>query len=78
MEQYKDLEPTEKDFEKVEETRIMSELAKIDGLHEYLRAVMARDMRLHFTSPKEQQDLIRGAFFRTEYFSKRISKTNNK
>lgn len=72
MEDYKDLNPIEDIIDKGEETRIFSEMAKIEGLHEYLRAVMARDMKFHFNTKKEDQDLTRGAFYRTEWFSKKI------
>ncbi len=69
-----DLNPLEEIIDKDEEARILRELYMIDGLHEYLRTLLARDIRLHFTCPKEQQDLVRGAYFRTEYLAKLIKK----
>ncbi|MCK9371299.1 hypothetical protein M0R04_15405 [Candidatus Dojkabacteria bacterium] len=66
------INPIDDIINKDEEKLILIELSKIDGLQEYLRAIMARDMRLHFTCPKEQQDLTRGAYFRTEWLSKQI------
>lgn len=67
-----EINPIEEIIEKEDEIRIFNELSKIDGLHEYLRTLMARDMRLHFTCPKTEQDLIRGSFYRTEWLSKKI------
>lgn len=67
-----EINPIEEIIDKEEELRIVSELKKIDGLSEYLRALMARDMRLHFTAQKTEQDIIRGAYFRTEYLLKRL------
>lgn len=67
-----DINPIDDVIDKDEERLILVELSKIDGLQEYLRSIMARDMRLHFTCPKEQQDLTRGAYFRTEWLSKKI------
>ena len=67
-----ELNPIEDIIEKEEETRIFTELAKIDGLHEYLRALMSRDIKFHFVCKPEQQDLTRGAYFRTEWLSKKV------
>ena len=66
------INPLEEVINKEEERLILIELSKIEGLQEYLRALLARDMRLHFTSAKEQQDLIRGAYFRTEWLAKKV------
>ena len=67
-----DINPIEEVIDKDDEARIWAEIQKIDGISEYLRALMARDMRLHFTAKKEEQDLIRGAYFRMEYFLKKL------
>lgn len=73
MEQeYKDLNPIEEIIDKDDENRILSDLAKIDGLHEYLRALLARDLRNHFNCQKAEQDLVRGGYFRTEWLAKKI------
>lgn len=66
------INPIEEIIDKDDEKRIFIEISKIDGIHEYLRALLAKDIRQHFTCEKEQQDLVRGAYFRTEYFAKRI------
>lgn len=67
-----EINPIEDVINKEDEKVILTELSKIDGLQEYFRALLARDMRLHFTCPKDQQDLVRGAYFRTEYLVKKI------
>lgn len=73
MNEYTDLNPIEDIIDKEEENRIFADIAKIEGVHEYFRLLMSRDMKIHFQSqnPKEQ-DLARGAFFRTEWLSKKI------
>ena len=68
-----EINPIEDVINKEDEKLILTELSKIDGLQEYFRALLARDIRLHFTCPKDQQDLVRGAYFRTEWLSKKIS-----
>lgn len=68
-----ELNPLE-EVDKKEEQRIFTELNKIDGLSEYLRTVMSRDLRLHFSCPKDQQDLVRGGYYRTENFMKLMRK----
>ncbi len=62
-----DLNPLEDIIDKDEEKKIFTELNKIEGLHEYLRCLMSRDLKLHFSCKKEQQDIVRGAYHRTEY-----------
>lgn len=68
------INPIEEIISKEEEAIILREMGKIEGVQEYFRALMARDMRLHFTCPKDQQDLTRGAYFRTEWLGKQIAK----
>lgn len=67
-----EINPLEDIIDKDEEARIWTEIQKIDGMSEYLRALLARDMRMHFNAKNEEQDLIRGAYFRTEYFLKKL------
>lgn len=76
MENYADLNPKEDELDKEEESRIWKEISKIDGASEYFRNLMSRDMKFHFVSAKEQQDLIRGGFYRTEYFSNQLKKNS--
>lgn len=69
-----DLNPLEDIIDKDEEKRIWTEVGKIDGVHEYLRLMMSRDLKLHFSTKKENQDIVRGAFYRTEYISNLLKK----
>lgn len=71
-----DINPIKEIINKDEEKIILTELSKIEGLQEYLRAIMARDMRLHFTCPKTEQDIVRGGFYRIEWLSKKIKSIN--
>lgn len=74
MEEYKDLNPAEDEVDRDDEARIWNQVSSIDGASEYFRMLLSRDMKTHFNTPKEQQDLVRGAFYRTEYFSKLMKK----
>lgn len=74
----KEINPIEETIDKDEEIRIVNELANINGLPEYLRAIMARDLNLHFTCKKEEQDLVRGGYFRTKWLLKKIREAEAK
>lgn len=48
-----------------EKARIFKELAKIDGIQEFFRAVQAADMRLYFQAGSDKErDAVRGAYSR--------------
>ena len=52
--------------DKEEEKRIFSEMANIDGIHEYYKKVMAKDMIRYFNAQLgPQMPEIRGAYKRT-------------
>lgn len=76
MKDYTDLIPTEDDLDKKEEARIWAEISQIEGVSEYLRQMKSRDMKLHFSCPKDQQDMVHGAFYRTEYFLNMLKKNS--
>jgi hypothetical protein len=76
MDEFENLNPITDIIDHEEEARIFSEIAKIDGVAKYFRSLMAQDMRLHFETDKNSQDLIRGAYFRTKHFAK-LLKTNS-
>lgn len=78
MENYDYINPIEDIIDKEEEDRIFKEIGAIDGISEYLRCLLARDMRLHFNSGKESQDTIKGAFHRTEWFLKKLKTLTSK
>ncbi len=80
MKEYEDLNPLDNIddvIEKKEQERIFNEMSKIDGLHELFRAMMARDMRMHFNvATDKERDMCRGAFSRMEYLAKRVKNTS--
>lgn len=78
MEDLKELDPINDIIDTDEEARIFSEMAKIEGLSEYLRLVMSRDIKLHFNTPTNQQDLVKGGFYRTKDFAKKLAVASNK
>lgn len=64
-------------IDKAEEKLIFTELAKIEGIQDYLKAVMANDIKRHFVSPKEQQDYIHGGYDRLMQFLIKIQKSSS-
>lgn len=65
----------ENDLTTEQEWAIFKDLAKIDGIERFLRDIMVKDMRRHFASTTEKdRDMIRGAFYRTQYFRNNIMK----
>ncbi len=73
-EEYNDINPLDAVIDKEEERRILMEISQIDGIHELLRAYLARDMRSFFSCQKEEQDTVRGAFLRTQHLISQIKK----
>lgn len=73
MENYKDLNPIEDIIDKEEENRIFTEMARVDGLQEYFRLLMSRDMKMNFSAlTSKEQDMCHGAFYRMEWLSKKL------
>lgn len=72
------LNPLADGVDKEEEAFFYGELAKIDGLTDFLRKIMSNDMKLHFICPPTQQDLTKGAFYRTRDMLKKIVEQMNK
>jgi len=55
------------------EDKIFQELKNIDGLPNYLQAMLNKDIIRYFSAQEDNsRDLIRGAFVRTLYLKKRI------
>lgn len=51
-----------------EKARIFTELAKIDGIQDFFRAVMAQDMRIYFQAGSDKErDGVRGAYSRVAW-----------
>ena len=56
-----------------EEDRIFSILATVEGLQDYLRRTLSKDMSRHFKAQSPIQGMeIRGAFKRTAYWRKKL------
>lgn len=68
-------DPTEYTLEKKQEDLFFKDLSRVEGVQEYLRATMARDMQRDFAATNEQRPIIRGAFARTAYLRSRLSKS---
>jgi len=67
------------------EKKIFQEMKAIDGLTNYLQALMNKDIVRYFSAQEENaRDLTRGAFLRTLHFKKKmkakpkLDKTDNK
>jgi GTP1/Obg family GTP-binding protein len=56
----------------------LSDVSKIDDFRDYLRETMAMDIKRFFNTPKEQQDLVKGAFYRTQYLYQLLKKISDK
>ncbi len=69
-------DPTEYSIDKGQEDKLFTSLSGVDGLAEYLKATMAKDIQRDFGSTQEQRALIHGAFARTSYFMSRLVKSN--
>lgn len=61
-------------IDKEEEDAIFAELAKVEGLSEYLRDTMNLDIMRYFQCTPEQQQLVKGAYMRTWNFSQKLKK----
>lgn len=70
-------DPTSYDISAKEEIHIFSDLAKVDGIREYLKATMAKDMQRYFAAPDQKsRDVIQGAFARTSYLRGKLKEVN--
>lgn len=55
-------------IDKEEEEAIWRKISEVDGAAQYFKMTLDKDIRRFFNTPKEQQDLVKGAFSRTKYF----------
>lgn len=65
-------------FDKDEFSADLVEVSKIDGFKEYLRQTLALDIKRYFSCPKEQQEMVKGAFHRTKYILDVLNKVSEK
>lgn len=58
---------------------VFKQLVSVDGIEDYLREVLASDLKRHFAanSPIEQM-MVKGAYLRTMYLLKSIRKQSEK
>lgn len=63
-------------IDKQEEKLIFVELAKIEGIQDYLKAVMAADIKRYFVANKEQHEYIKGGYDRLMQFLMKIQKSS--
>ena len=68
--------PSEYSIEPKQDEFLFRDLARIDGINEWLTATMARDMQRDFAGQKEQSALVHGAFARTAYIKGKILASN--
>jgi hypothetical protein len=68
-------DPNEYEVHPKLEQQIFDHLSSVEGLAEYLRATMAKDMQRAFSSTPDQSQIIHGAFARTSYLLSRIKDT---
>lgn len=59
-----------------EEFELFEKMSAIDGIEEYLRDMMSRDLKRYFAATKDQQDQIRGAYMRAMYFRAMLNRKN--
>lgn len=50
---------------KKEQNEVFKDLSKIDGLEDFLKSIVKNDRITYFNSPKEAQDQVKGACYRT-------------
>lgn len=61
-----------------DENKIFKDMSEIDGIHDYFRKTLAKDIKRFFNSqPGPQMLEIRGAYKRTLYFKKKITERDS-
>ncbi len=59
-----------------QEILVFKGLSQVEGLQEFLRDTMVKDLRRYFIAQNDKErEMIRGAFLRTEYFRNGIKKS---
>jgi hypothetical protein len=66
------------EIEKIGNPELYSDMAKIDGLHEFFRETMINDIKRYFAAQTDRErDIIRGAFSRTNYLKNLLDNVDN-
>lgn len=73
---FKEIELVDNDVDREHEKLIYADLFEIEGIQEYLKAIMAADIKRHFVAPKEQQEYIKGSYDRTMQMLLKIKKSS--
>lgn len=63
--------------DKEQERLIFKELFQIEDIQDYLKAVMAADVKRYFLAGKEQQEYIKGNYDRTMQMLMKIQKSSS-
>lgn len=69
-------DPQEYVIEKKMEDEFFMDLSRVNGVTNFLRATMGKDMQRAFGSPEDQKKMVQGAFARTSYFLTKIRNAN--
>ena len=65
---------TEYSIEPAQEKEIFEKLREINGIHDYFRAMIAKDIQRYFMAASDsQRDQVKGAFGRTIYLKNKVS-----
>lgn len=73
---FKEIELVDNVVDKEQEKLIFKELFQVENIQDYLKAVMAVDIKRYFVSQKEQQDYIKGGYDRLMQFLVKIQKAS--
>lgn len=60
-----DIKLVDNEIDKKEESLILEEMSKIDGIYNYFKALLASDCKRYFMAQPEQQERIKGNYDRT-------------
>ena len=73
---FKEIELVDNTIDKEQEKLIFKELFQIEGIQNYLKAVMAADIKRFFVAPQEQQNYIKGGYDRMMQMLMKIQKAS--
>ncbi len=66
----------ENSLTKEQEVLVFKALSMVDGIQEFFRDTMAKDLRRYFVAQDDKErEMIRGAFLRTEYMRNGIKRS---
>ena len=74
---FKTIELVDNPVDKEQEKLIFKELFQIEDIQNYIKAIMAADIKRYFVAPKEQQEYIKGGYDRMMQFLMKIQKASS-